>query len=185
MAIIASAKSNSQFQIVPEGVHLAVCYAVIDLGLQANPQYGNKAHKVQVRWELPDVTMEYEGEEKLMVVVKTYTVSLHEKSILRNNLEGWRGKKFTEKELEGFDLKNILGKGCQIQILHSEDGQFANIANIIPLPKGTPTPDLINDIIYFDLSADLTIQEINDQIETLSEKTQEKIMKSETYLALI
>ncbi|MHA1379626.1 MAG: hypothetical protein ACTSRG_14730 [Candidatus Helarchaeota archaeon] len=48
-------------------------------------------------------------------------MSLHAKATMRKFLESWRGKKFTKEELEGFDLQKILGKPCQLQIIHSDD----------------------------------------------------------------
>lgn len=73
------------------------------------------------------------------MVVQRYTLSLHEKSKLRPMLEAWRGRKFTNEELEGFDLERLLGANCQVQVCHniSSDGQvYANVQAVVPAAKG-------------------------------------------------
>jgi hypothetical protein len=87
------------------------------------------------------------------VVWRRYTVSLHKKAEMRKTLEAWRGKNFTQEELDGFDLKNIAGKGCIITITHTEkDGQtYANIASVSALPKKMPAPTLSKPPTLFDV----------------------------------
>ncbi|MFC1453162.1 phage replication initiation protein, NGO0469 family [Verrucomicrobiota bacterium] len=133
---------------VEAGVYVGVCYGLIDLGTQENKVFGGEAHKVLVQWELPECrgTFEKDGEEQDLprVISTKYTLSLSEKANLRKDLESWRGRKFTADELQGFDLKAILGAPCQLQVVHetSRDGRtFANVAAIMALPKGTPRPE--------------------------------------------
>ena len=133
MAIIASAKSGN-FVPVSEGVHTAVCIWVIDLGDQYSEKFDNTSRKVQLTWEIPDETIEIDGEQKPRVISKEYTLSLNEKAVLRQHLEAWRGKKFSEEELKGFDLANIIGASCQLQVLHNSKG-YANEGSIMALPK--------------------------------------------------
>ena len=179
MSIIASAKTGGNFEPVSEGVHCAACIAIIDLGDQFNDKFGKLQHKVMFTWEFPDETVNVDGEDKPRVLSKEYTLSLSEKATLRAHLEAWRGKKFSEKELEGFDLKNVLGKTCQIQIIHTEKNgnTYANIAAIMSLPKGMPPLAPINSLIYFDLSEPNALNEM----EKLSSWIQDKIKESETY----
>ena len=183
MAIIAKEESGVNYEIIPTGVYLATCYSVIDLGLQFNEKFGNKKREIQIRWEIPEERIIIDNEDKPRTIVAIYTLSLSEKAKLRAVLEAWRGKKFTEQELLGFDLKNILNKSCQVQMVHSEDGKYANPNSFMAIPKGLKTNLPENELIYFDLSEG-TLQEIDKQLEKISEKTKEKIMKSETYLEL-
>jgi hypothetical protein len=69
---------------------------------------------------------------------------LHEKASLRRDLESWRGRAFTDKELEGFDLENLLLKGCLINVIHEQRGgaTFANVAGVMRLPKEMTAPRL-------------------------------------------
>ena len=77
-----------------------------------------KAHKVMLTWELPEelaVFNEDKGPEPYSVS-KTYTLSMHEKSTLRKDLESWRGKGFTELEAAKFDITKLLGVPCLLTI---------------------------------------------------------------------
>lgn len=132
MPIIAR-DNRSEFQPAPEGLHQAVCVDVVDQGLVTG-QYGTK-HKIQLRWQL-----DCEDEEgRRPLVVKSYTLSLNEKAILRHHLEAWRGRPFTPEELEGFDLEKLIGANCQIQIVHNigkNGGTWANVQAVVGLGKG-------------------------------------------------
>lgn len=138
MPIVAK-KPESSFTPCPEGLHQAVCVDVVDLGLQKG-QYGEK-HKVEIRWQV-DAEDERGRRHELR---KWYTLSLHEKANLRKDLECWRGRKFTEAELAGFDLENLLGANCQLQVIHniSDEGRtYDNVQAIVPhnskVPKISP-----------------------------------------------
>jgi hypothetical protein len=182
MAIIAKQENENTFSPIPEGVHTAQCYAIVDLGIHYSEKFDKKAHKVQVMWELPEEKYEYEGEELPRVISKEYTLSLGEKANLRKDLQAWRGKAFTDEELQGFDLKNVLGKGCQLQIIHTEKNgkTYSNIASIMGLPKGMKMGEPINNAIYFDLEAPDALQDM----DILPAWIQDKIKASETYAAL-
>jgi hypothetical protein len=181
MAIIAK-KTGEGFDPISEGVHVAVCYSVIDLGMQYSEMYARSARKILITHEVPDETITVEGKEMPRAISKEYTLSLSEKSTLRKDLEAWRGKAFTEQELEGFDLANIIGKGCQIQVIHKESGGKvrANIASIMGLPKSMKVEDTINEHIYFDLENPESLSLLGK----IPQWIQDKIKKSETYQAL-
>ena len=52
--------------------------------------------------------------------------------------------RFTDEELGGFDLFNLLGKGCQLAIVHNKgkDKTFVNVKSVVGWPKGTPKPTI-------------------------------------------
>jgi hypothetical protein len=182
MSIIAKQENESSFSPIPEGVHTAQCYAIVDLGVHYSEKFDKKSRKVQIMWELPEEKYEHEGQELPRVISKEYTLSLGEKANLRKDLQAWRGKAFTEEELQGFDLKNVLGKGCQLQIIHTEKNgkTYGNIASIMGLPKGMKLAEPINDAVYFDLESPEAIQDM----DILPTWVQDKIKDSETYAAL-
>lgn len=170
--------SGGDFKPIPEGNYIATCVRVIDLGTQITSFKGADSlkRKVLIAWEVPDVMVEWEGQEQPALVMSSYTASLHEKANLRQHLEAWRGRRFTDDELRGFDLKNVLGKGCQIQVLHSEDGAYANVKAIMALPKGMPNPGAVHELINFDLD------DLDDAIlAKLSDKLRAKIEQSPEY----
>jgi hypothetical protein len=58
---------------------------------------------------------------------------------LRAVLESWRGKKFTDAELDGFDLEKLLGANCQIHAAHdvgADGNTYANVTLVLPPVKG-------------------------------------------------
>lgn len=182
MSLIAKCESNTQtFEPIAEGVHIARCIGLIDLGMQYSEKFDKTSHKALIMWELPDETYEQDGETKCRVLSKEYTLSLHEKSSLTKALEAWRGKKFTEEELKGFDLNNILGKPCQIQIIHTQKGDntYANIASIMALPKGMKVENPATTIVY-----DLDSPTAATDIILLPEWIQNKIKQSTTWQEL-
>lgn len=123
--------------LAPAGVHSAVCVDVQDLGLQTGA-YGQK-HKVRLVWQLDAVDPEA---GRRVEVARLYTLSLHERAALRQDLERWRGKKFTDQELDlGFDLEKVIGANCQVVVSHSlgDNGTtYANVDSVLPPVKGAP-----------------------------------------------
>jgi hypothetical protein len=151
-----SAKGGLDFTPVPSGAHIAICTLVADVGMQPSQFYEPK-RKVIFRFELPNERLDYtdkEGNVKNapMVIYDTLTASMNKKATLRAMLTGWRGKEFTDEEAEEFDTKNVLGKACMISVVHkTSDGKtYANIASVMPLPKGTTAPKAETDLIYYD-----------------------------------
>lgn len=172
--------SGEGFKPIPEGTYVAVCIRVIDLGTQVSSFQGadKLQRKVLIAWEVPEVQVEFDGQTGPALIMKRYTASLSDRANLRKDLEAWRGRRFTEDELKGFDLGALLGKGCQIQVLHSTDGQYANIQTIMALPKGMPHPETSNPLVHFDLDAYSV-----GQFQMLSEKLQAQVALSPEYKA--
>lgn len=178
--------NGSDFKPVPEGTYVAICIRVVDLGTQVTTYQGadKTQRKVLVVWEIPEVRVEREGEPEMpALIMQRYTASLHEKAVLRKNLEAWRGKRFTDEELKGFDLKNVVGQPCQVQILHAESNgsTYANIAAIMASPKGMPKPVPEHPTINFSLDR----AEFSEGIfGMLSDKLKATIEQSPEYKAL-
>lgn len=185
---LASAKSGGgDFTPAPAGNHRAVCTRFIDLGTHKEVNLKGQEvmrRNVVIGWELCDELIETEDGEKPQVVTEFYTWSTHEKANLRKMLESWRGKKFTEKELETFDVKNLLGVSCMVNVSHKEKkagGTRAVVANVSPLPKGMEKGQPAGDILYVALEPDLFDVEAFD---TLSDWFKEKIRSSPEFAAM-
>lgn len=167
MALIAKSEGGGKgYDPVPEGVHHGICVAVYDLGTQYSQTYNNSSRKVSIHWELPyeRIDIEVDGTMKSlpMAASKRYTLSLHEKANLRKDLENWRGKAFTEKELEGFDILKLLGINCQLQVIHrqTEKGKtYANVSAILPLGKGMEKKKPENPLRSYSMEDNLEIPE--------------------------
>ena len=79
---------------------------------------------------------------------KDYTLSFHEKATLRQHLETWRGKKFSDDEAKRFDVTKLISVPCMINVMHKASKKtgaiFAEIGSISPMVKGMVCPDQIN-----------------------------------------
>jgi len=172
-------QSGSDFKPIDAGTYAAVCVRLIDLGTQTSAFNGKQQRKLLISWEVPDVTVDTKDDGPMPAMISaSYTASLHEKATLRAVLKSWRGRDFTADELKGFDLKNVLGAPCLISVVHSDDGQYANVEAVMALPRGMPKPKATHDLVHFDLD------EFDDEVlETLSPKLQEKIKASPEYRA--
>lgn len=177
MGLIAK-NTGGDFELMPEGMAVARCFKVIDIGTQYNEAFNLSHHKILISWEFPEEKMK---DNRPFAITKSYTLSLHKKASLRHDLESWRGKKFTDEEAAGFDISKLIGATCFINVVHNkqENNTYANIAAITPLSKGMVCPSAINPTVIFDI--DNFSKEIFD---TFSEKLQEKIKASPEYKAL-
>lgn len=185
MGLKVSEGGNFKRQLIEEGVHVARCYLIADIGTQlvSWKEETHERHKVVIGWEIPDqlgtFTIDDVEQQLPLVINKTYTMTLSTKGNLRKDLEAWRGKKFTAEELQGFDLKNILGAPCQLQVIHAEVGDktYANIGSIMSLPKGMAAPEAVAANQWFSLD------EGNDIPEDIPKWIVEKIHASKEWIA--
>ena len=186
MSLTASGNSGSNFEPIPAGTYAAVCYMLVDLGIQETEYKGTKkkSQKCQIGWEIPELTIQIDGEDAPRVISKRYTVSLNDRAALRQDLAAWRGRDFTDEELAGFDLRNIVGAPCLIQINHQDvNGKtYANIQSIMAMPRGMEKPALTGKKIIYDIDEDPTsaadlLPEWLKKVVKESDSYVEKVMK--------
>jgi hypothetical protein len=157
-------EGSVNYDPVPQGLHLAICYSVIDLGTQKSEYNGKvlERNRILITWELPDERIDIEKEDGTQLnlpraISAEYTLSLHDKASLRHDLETWRSRPFTDEELEGFYLDKLLGVPAQIQVMHkpSKDGTrtYANVTSIVQAPKGYK-PQVENIPVSYDIERD-------------------------------
>jgi hypothetical protein len=150
----SSAPAGKDFEIVPAGTHLAMCCTVAFLGWHQPPPYNGKKSDKQPQmlftWELCEEMMK---DGKPFTISGIYKDSLHVKAGMRKVLECWRGKRFTEEELQGFDVIKLLGKPCFLAIIHKEVGEDkelkAKISAVSKVTKGTKPPAMVNPPLYY------------------------------------
>ena len=178
MSLFVNSNPGASFEPIPAGVHAAICCTLVDLGTQYNETFKNSSRKVLIGWEIPDETYEYDGEVKPRTITQKYTASLNEKSNLRKDLAAWRGRDFTQDELARFDLRNIVGKACLLNIIHREQNGtvYANIASITPMPRGMAAVELSAAPLVFDLD-----NATDQDIDLLPKRYAEIIRESEEY----
>lgn len=136
MGLIVSDKGGD-YEPIPAGTHHGICYRIWDLGTQDGGRFDPR-RQILIAWELPDQRIEVDGKDLPKSLSRRFTHSLHPKSALRPFLEMWRGRAFTEEEAQGFDLENLVGVNCMLQVMHktSNGKTFANISAALPLMKG-------------------------------------------------
>ena len=151
MAIIAVGSNSKDFEPMPIGNHQAVCAFVEDIGTHESSYQGKpvKNHQIVVCWELNEKMTEGDNAGKPFMISKFYTLSLHEKANLRKDLESWRGRAFTDIELDGFDVEKLIGANCLLNIIEhtKQDGsKFAKVSSISPIIKDMVKIQPINKI---------------------------------------
>lgn len=124
-------KDNSQQSKYPQlsiGVHNARCIRVIDLGTQRNEYKGEVSwkRKVMITWEVHN-----KDSEEPFEISKFYNHSMYEKANLSIDLVSWRGRPFTEREKKGFDIGNLVGKVCQLNVIEGNNGK-PKIQTVLP-----------------------------------------------------
>ena len=143
---------------VEPGVYPAVCIGVIDLGEQYSEKFKNYANKVKFIWELAGETIEVDGEQKPRQLSKEFTFSISKKGSLRAFLGSWNGKEYGDEEFGEVDLFDQIGKACQLQVVLNETGEYANVANLMPLPRGMAlrrtqnggsSPVFLSQVLFF------------------------------------
>lgn len=175
-----------EFTPVPAGTHLALCNLIAEVGVQPSAQFAPRS-QVYLRFEIPSQQTSWrdkDGKERSgpMQIGKFYTRSLAPKSNLRADLESWRGKSFTDKELKSFDILAFLGEPCMIGVVHKTKGEetYANIRTIMGPPSGTKlTPH--GELIGYDIETDDQVmfhalpawlqQKIKDRITIIPKST--------------
>lgn len=176
MSMTMRDNGGGEFELPPEGTYLAICYLLADLGMQPRRQ-GTPIAKLVAAWELPHALMK---DGRPYSVREIYTASLNERAHLRKALESWRGRRFTEEECKGFQLRNVLGQACQLTIVHSQDGKYANVSSVAGLIKGTPVPRAANELLFYDLDApDPAV--FSRLPEWIQKKIQERIREQSQY----
>jgi hypothetical protein len=132
---------GKDFPLAPEGLHPAVCADVWEIWTEQQDERfgGGLVDKTRLIFQI-DQTYKDEktGEERRYEVAPMFTASLHEKANLRKFLKSWRGRDFTDEELKAFDLENVVGVNCQIQVIHNVSAKgkkYANVATIVPPDK--------------------------------------------------
>lgn len=139
MADRISAKgSDSKFRPHPEGMFLAQCVDVIDLGEKVE-DYAGQPKKLSHKCALVFRTGEQNPETNdLIDIAGEYTVSMSEKANLRKMLETWRGKAYGEDELDDVPLDKLEGNWAQITVdqkVSSNQRRYARIIGVMGVPK--------------------------------------------------
>lgn len=156
---------GGNFERCPAGMHLARCYRIVDLGTQKSEYMGQikYLHKIMLGWEIHGMhdngTAIKMQDGRPFAIFKNYTLSWSEKANLRLDLQSWRGKPFTQEEMRKFDLKNVLGAFCMLNIIErpgkSDGKMYTNVDGVTPVPamikqNGLPAAVNKNELFKID-----------------------------------
>jgi hypothetical protein len=182
---------KSDRPVCPEGNHVGICVGLIDLGTHKEEYQGKIKHlrKIRLVFETPNkraVFSEDKGEQPFLIS-RDYTLSMNEKATLRIDIESWRGKKLTDKDLEDYDLKKLLNKVCLVNIIHqaTKDGSrvYTKLKGLSPLPEEMKKEWVAeNPVQYFSLEEPdwNTFQSFPDFLKTkITESAEYKAIKGE------
>lgn len=143
MPIIAE-NAATKFELPTEGMHVSRLFKIIDLGSHVNRNFGKSERLVSLYFEIPNSQPRDDGTAPFVRV--GCTLNLHPKSKLSEYLRTWIGGAGDQ-----FDLEELLGLPAMVNIAHSDDGKYANVVAINPLPVGMDCPEAINEPVSLSL----------------------------------
>lgn len=159
MPYIVTQSEKKDFPKPKDGEYIAICYKLIDMGTHKN-KHGNMQPSIRLAWELHGDSIVGEGTGymddgkpfSVDRVFNPYLGSPSKATKFREFLEKWRGRPFTEEELKGFDLTNLLGAACRITLATStndEGKEYQNVVSASPMMKGVAKPQQVNPSFLF------------------------------------
>ena len=166
---------GGDFELPPEGRHVACLVRFVDLGLQ--PGKFGSSRSAELAFEIDGETT---ADGRPMLAFKRIF-----------NLSN-RSKNFREivralsnmHDISGINTSNLVGKWCEIAIEHvtTDDGsEYANV-ECRPFKGKAPTREPVSELVFLSLHPD----EFRDEdLKEVSDRQREKIKASETYKALI
>jgi hypothetical protein len=113
-------------------------------------------------------------------VVEALHCRLSEKGKLRPFLEAWRGAKFTKEELEGFDIKKILGRTCLLTLQNGTSKSGKDVTEIVAisgLPKnGTAAPAQVNANLFYSVEEhdQATFEKLPEWVRKIVDESDER-----------
>ena len=151
MAIVKPS-GNNDIAVLEEGTYGGVVVQVIGLGVHPkddrSPEKG-EADKILVTVELPDETIEVNGEHKPRWLSKVLNVSLFEMATLYKLIKAADPK---ADLTQPYDTDNLLGKKVMIGTGITSGGN-AKIVSYASVPKGMKISKSVNPLVAYDFYA--------------------------------
>lgn len=149
-------QETREYEKIKPGLINAICVGVWNIGKQKIEFQGEVKFKTQVIIGF-EVQQRHSEKDEPMLQLSKFNMSLHEKSKLGPMVESWFSKKLTDSERYNYDLKQIIGKKCTLNLI--ENGNYINIATILP-------PQESNKLV----SEDVLKGELPNFVKTMREK---------------
>lgn len=141
---------NTQLTSLPEaGEYPAVLYRIVDVGTHQETYQGKTrpVHKVLLSFVVPSFTVPLGESIVPLILHREYTLSLHELSNLRRDLNAMKGYDFLADEAANkitFDMSKLLGLAVLLHIEHRtgrDNRQKAEIVKYAPYPDDELLPE--------------------------------------------
>lgn len=184
-------KEQKEFELIPAGNHIGVCYLIADLGTQDRPPYQGQekqpCHQLIIGWELTNTLMST-GEP--FVISKRYNVFSAENSKFRKDIESWAGRGFADEEFRQINILNFLNTGCLINIRHEvskgNGKTYTNVDSVTPLMQGMEKPGPFNPLVVYDLDehSEETFNQLYPWIQEIVKQSPEYVIATEGWEAL-
>jgi len=149
-----SNQKPKEFELPEAEVYPGALVSIFDLGIQES-SFGEK-HQVHLVFEI-----DYDkADGKKFLIGQTYTASLYEKAALRKVAEALLRRSMTNEEADDFDLFDLLGKSCLVDVVHNigkgkhEGKTFANVNSISKIMKGQQPYKPASEILKYDYAVD-------------------------------
>lgn len=157
------------------GTKMGICVGVVDIGKQPVTFGGKTSYKDQllIVIEFPSEKIEIDGEVKPRQLSRVMTRTMGDRGTFRQMVSAWLAKNFSDDDLREFDTDELLLRPCMVTVKLSENGQYANIDNIVQYPDGLPVPTTSTVPYTFDMD-----NWSDEAFAKLPEWVQNKIKKS-------
>lgn len=160
MSIKSPISGGKEFELVPQGSHIARVYQILHIGTIESTWQGQVRDRdvVRIAFELPNEMRKFrddEPEKPMVINTGNVTNTMGEKGKLRPLIQGIIGTKLDEDEAAFFELTAIMGMACMVTVIHEKDTKGVmrdRISSTAPLPKGIPAPAAINAPFILDFN---------------------------------
>lgn len=160
MSIKSPISGGKEFELVPQGSHIARVYQILHIGTIESTWQGQTRDRdvVRIAFELPNEMRKFrddEPEKPMVINTGNLTNTMGEKGKLRPLIQGIIGTKLDEDEASFFELTDIMGMACMVTVIHEKDTKGVmrdRISSTAPLPKGIVAPAAINAPFILDFN---------------------------------
>ena len=191
--MIAPKAESKPRELVPTGNHIGTLYKItyvgtVNTGFKNDDGSDKYQYKVRLTWELPNELRDFgsDGEEKMlpMSISREMTFSLYKSekqtAVLRTIAHAMLGTALTDQEAEAFDIDELLGKSCMIDVSHEVNNAngmtFAKATTFSSVPNGFDVPAQINENKVENVS-----EMSREDIDAMPEFIREKMKGSKEY----
>ena len=169
-------------ELIPARNYTGLVCGVYDIGTQTGGQFGPNSQFV-IMFELHTRRGPARDSKGNIFTISTfvnfYLGSRARPANLLKLVEVLENRTLTDAEIKaGFDVEKLLGKSCQVQVIHEMNANRemkAKIGATMPLDPDDDTPKGEIDEVYYEITADRTIP------ETLPKFIQDFIKKSKEF----